>query len=787
MYNTIDSFSFDLAMPRSNITSLSDRTSPLRPASLVARVTQFYHRSFIQSAEGMAFLTRRCGIRDVGIFKKFQIGLANGSLVDVLPQDDETKEQLKTIGLLTNSGAETLRDRLIFPLCEPNGAIVNLLGVRMDLNQHDAMFLAGPRGVWNAAAAKRGTTLLVVDSILDALAAIAIGMTETVFCQSEVGLSDEQLAHFEASAVNAIGICFSDANKALAAQLTEQLAGKPIVVKTIQLPDGASVIDYLNSGDRLEQAQQLRALVSAAFANNRDPSLLHEATGRDGYERTASGFKIRFDHRHYEVKGIARQPTQLKATVKATIGGAGTGQFALATLDLYSARSREAFGKECLAYFKTTETVIRADLNTLLEYVEAWKPDSSATADVPAPSPEELKAAEAFLRNPDLFAEILSDLETLGVTGEETNKLLCYIAAVSRKLDDPLSLLIQSRLAAGKSALQNAITRLVPDEDKAEYTRLTSQALFYQDEFSLAHKLLVLEEAEGLGEAAYSLRALQSAKKITVATTTKDPLTGRLRTDAYHVEGPIAVLLTTTRQVLDEETQSRFLVLTIDESAKATETILRAQRHRDTLAGYLAELDKNALIAKHHTAQRMLESVVVINPFAEQLTFPANGLRARRDQKKYLMLIKSVAFLFQKQRTFHEGKRGDQTFKYIQVTPDDIRVANGLAAYVLRHANDELSAPARTLLKLIGDLVKAHSTDAGEAGSAFVFTRRQVREATGWSDWQMRTHLKELEDLEYLVAKLGSRGKEYQYELNSIPEALSVDLVDPDTLKATSR
>ena len=59
--------------------------------------------------------------------------------------------------------------------------------------------------------------------------------------------------------------------------------------------------------------------------------------------------------------------------------------------------------------------------------------------------------ALAFLKSADMFEEILSDFETIGYTGEQMNKLLCYIAAVSRKMEAPLSVMIQSRSAAGKS------------------------------------------------------------------------------------------------------------------------------------------------------------------------------------------------------------------------------------------------------------------------------------------------------------------------------------------------
>ena len=91
-----------------------------------------------------------------------------------------------------------------------------------------------------------------------------------------------------------------------------------------------------------------------------------------------------------------------------------------------------------------------------------------------------------------MFDEILTDLEAIGVTGEETNKLAGYLAAVSRKLDEPLSVLIQSRSAAGKSTLQDAVLSLVPDEDYVKYTRITDQALFYKDEDSLVHKILAI-------------------------------------------------------------------------------------------------------------------------------------------------------------------------------------------------------------------------------------------------------------------------------------------------------
>jgi len=792
--------------------------TPAQRVKLLTRVVAFYHRRFLDTPEGLRYLTHMRGIHDLSLFKTFQIGYADGSLLEALPQDEQALAELRALGVLTERGRELFDGCVVFPLWNEAGAVVSLYGRRIHDGTVNHLYLPGAKqGLWNAQAAKRSTTIILTEALIDALTALDAGVTEAIPCYGVHGLTDEHLALFTQYGVHNVVLCFDadEAGERGAIQAGERLREKGFAVAQVQLAAGMDINSALNSGhsaDDIEAARRaFRDAVAQAFAPAPAPvaalakadvmtsapvadvadaveaasvSSLTAAVPTDGYELTAHGFKLVFAGRCFEVKGIAREATQLKATVKAW--GEKARGFELTTLDLYSARSRDAYARACANLFGEQDAVIKNDLKRLLERVEAWERPEGAQADaVPVPSGEERDAAERFLANPSLCEEILADLQTLGVAGEHSNKLLCYLAAVSRKLDDPLSLLIQSRSAAGKSTLQNAVLTLVPDEDKVHYTRLTSQALFYQEETSLMHKVLALEEAEGLGEAAYSLRALQSSKKITVATTIKDPATGKLKTDSYSVRGPVAVLLTTTQAALDEETASRFLTLTIDESTAMTETILRAQRQRDTLEGYLAELDKQAVIAKHHAAQRLLEPLVVINPYAEQLAFPVHSLRARRDNKKYLMLIKAVAYLHQRQRPVLEATRGAQTFRYIQVTHDDIQCANTLAAHVLGASLDELTAPARNLLKLLHPMVAQHCEQQRIAPAQYIFTRKDVREATGWSDWQVRTHMRELEELEYVKARMGAWGKEYVYELSwdgREDARFGFTLTDPATL-----
>jgi hypothetical protein len=321
--------------------------------------------------------------------------------------------------------------------------------------------------------------------------------------------------------------------------------------------------------------------------------------------------------------------------------------------------------------------------------------------------------------------------------------------------------LIQSRSAAGKSTLQDAILSLVPDEDYLKYTRITDQALFYKDKDSLVNRILAIEEETGMGGAAYSIRNIQSSGSITVAATGKDPATGKMRTEEYTVNGPVTVMITTTAAEIEGETASRFLFLTIDESSEMTGAIHEMQRQAETLDGLLRKKKKERIVRKHHNAQRMLKKVSVVNPFGRHLTYPNRSLRTRRDHKKYLGLIRAVAFLRQFQREIKTADAEGEPVEYVEVTLDDIARANVLAHEILGQSLDELAKPSRTLLGLIHEMVTA----GGKPADQTWFTRRTIREHTGWSDWQVKTHVRQLEELEYLHVRSGSRGREYAYAL----------------------
>ena len=749
----------------------SSKVLSVTERKLLARVVSYYQHTLNEDSRGLNYLKKERGITDNQSLKDFGAGYANGTLLEILPVEDpaaggndpEIIQALKTIGILNAKGHEVFYNCVVFPLYSTKGSIENLYGRNISDDAGTThLYLPGPRsGLVNRQAINRSQTVILTESIIDALTLYDQGFKNVIPIYGVNGLIDDHLQLLNRKIKTAYLVFDADeAGKRAAGAVSLRLKEKGIIAYPVTLP--VKDVNLYFKRHTPEQFESLlktvnpRSLEQSVNVNNRKQTL---------YKETDHGFIVGFGERQYQIKGIQRGDTQLKATVKASSDVQGNLAFELTTIDLYSSRSRVWFAKLCADLFAAAEELVKEDVGRLLTLVEEYKPKAKQ-ASVAEPTKEQKAAAMAFLKSPKLFEQILADLETLGVVGETTNKIVSYLAAVSRKLPKPLSVLIQSRSSAGKSTLQNAVLSLVPDEDYEKYTRVTDQALFYKEEDSLVHKILAIEEDAGVGGAAYSIRNIQSAGKITVAATGKDPGSGKMKTEQYTVKGPVSVMLTTTAAELDQETASRFISLSIDESAEMTRAIHAKQRQARTLAGLVQRTKSDTVINKHHTAQRLLKSVAVVNNFDQYLSYPSGNLITRRDHDKYLGLMEAIAYLHQYQRKTKTVNVDGQAVEYIEVTLEDIDTANALANEVLGRSLDELPKPSRTLLEAVYKMVKEISEKRNTSIDDFFFNRRMIREYIGWTDWQIKTHIKLLEELEYLHVRMGAQGKQYSYALN---------------------
>lgn len=557
------------------------------------------------------------------------------------------------------------------------------------------------------------------------------------------------------------------------------IATQPVSARSLPLAAEEAAKEDIQPEQATPRPELPCAALPAQVIPEASPPPLTPETKILGHERE---YVVTFGPRRYRIRGLEKNLSYevLKVNLLAstpTVEGGGEDEHAppqavhVDTLDLYQARGRAAFVKAAAAELGVAEEVIKGDVGKLLLVLEAEQEKLICAAQQPqAPTVRTVEGeahtrAMELLRSPELMQRIAADFGRSGVVGESTNVLIGYLAAISRKLERPLALLIQSTSAAGKSSLLDAVLRFVPEEDRIVYSAMTGQSLFYMGEMNLKHKVLAVAEEEGAHRASYALKLLQSEGELTIASTSKDPATGKLSTQEYHVEGPVMIALTTTAAEIDEELLNRCLVLTIDEGRAQTVAIHAAQRERRTLAGLLAKAERERVLKTHQDAQRLLEPLAVMNPYAQHLTFINDRTRTRRDHEKYLTLIDAIALLHQHQRDVKTLRHGDRELRYVEVTLADITVANQLAHEALGRTLDELPPQTRRLLSLVAERVEQQCAAQQINRADYRFSRREVREYTRWGDTQLKLHLGRLTELEYLLVHRGGRGQSFEYEL----------------------
>jgi len=527
------------------------------------------------------------------------------------------------------------------------------------------------------------------------------------------------------------------------------------------------------------QASTLAADAAAPAAKGKKPASESAPSGAVGagdacpVNGHADEATFTFGERAWRVRGVAKNLSfeTLRVQLRVLFAApASEARFHLDTLDLCNAKHRQNFVAQARDETGLSADILKRDLGQVLLKVEELQEQHIRQAVEPQRKEvvlqdDEREAALALLRDPQLLDRILADFERCGVVGETTNKLVGYLAAVSRKLDRPLAVIIQSTSAAGKSSLLEAILAFVPEEERVKYSAMTGQSLYYLGDSGgltgLQHKVLAIVEEEGAERASYALKLLQSEGELTIASTGKDPQSGRMVTQEYHVEGPVMILLTTTAIDIDEELLNRCIVLTVDESREQTRAIHALQRERETLAGMLLNIERDATLRLHRNAQRLLRPLRVVNPFAQRLTFLDDRTRTRRDHTKYLALIRTLALLHQYQRPLKQTN----AVQYIEATLDDIATANRLASEVLGRSLDELPPQTRRLLLLLDEFVGQQCRRLKLARADYRFSRRDVREFTRWSDTALKVHLHRLEEMEYVLVHRARRGQGFVYEM----------------------
>ncbi len=796
--------------------------------TILNQVIDYYHQTLKQTPEALAYLKKR-GFDNVELIDTFKLGFANRSLGLRLPlknrkEGKQIREQLQAVGILRTSGHEHFNGSIVIPVLDENNNVLEAYGrkIRTNLTKGTPKHLYLPgqhNGVFNQQCLKSNDEIILCESLIDALTFYVNGFTNVTTSYGTGGFTADLLDAFKSNKIKRVLIAYDrdNAGDKAALELSKQLNKENIDTYRIQFPKNTDANDYaleragngainkkgvasrlglvirkaewMSNGSgkaepaiqrtdnriqktdtkKLVKGENLSSLAAEEVIPEPSAHVMPKAGSTTNVDITNREVLISFGERKYRIRGLAKNLSyeQLKLNIHIS----KEELYYIDTFDLYHAKARANYIKQASLELGVENNTIKKDLGKILVKLEELQEQQIKSAldpqtkEQPTLTEVEYQDAMELLKSPNLLERITQDLTACGIIGENTNKLTAYLGCVSRKLDKPLAIIIQSTSAAGKSTLMDAVIEMMPEHEKVQYSAMTGQSLFYMGETSLQNKILAITEEEGAHNASYALKLLQSEGKITIASTGKDEASGNMETKEYSVQGPVMLFMTTTAIDIDEELMNRCLILTVNESREQTKAIHNLQREALTLDGLKANTQKQQIIQTHQNAQSLIKSLKVVNPFADKLTFMSNKTRTRRDHMKYLNLINTIALIHQHQRTIKSIQSNGETIHYIEVEINDIEWANKLAHIILGRTLDELPPQTRTLLTLVKKMIKS-ACEKGQIEQAdYRFSRRDIREFTDWSDGQLKIHCSRLSDMEYLIVHRGGRGLAIEYEL----------------------
>jgi hypothetical protein len=305
--------------------------------------------------------------------------------------------------------------------------------------------------------------------------------------------------------------------------------------------------------------------------------------------------------------------------------------------------------------------------------------------------------ARKLLRSLDFLYLTMMKIGELGVVGEKRNRLVLFLAGITKDLDQQVSVLVKGQSASGKSNLMRKVLLLFPPECVISRASLSAKAPVH-GEGSLQGKIFYLFEYRGGKDAQYLLRLQQSEKMIAHEYTT---IRGSEReTIVSERVGSPVIFTTTTESKVFTDDETRFLSTWIDDSSQQTLAIMQSQVAKSRAAGTLG-------IASWQEAIRLIGRQRCEFHFADWFReiprmVPTDNVRVRRDWERFLTFCKAVALC----RSFTASSSGVKPGRQVTVSFADycvthiiVNAALASSVYTLHERELALAEAVRKLTK----------------------------------------------------------------------------------------
>ena len=467
---------------------------------------------------------------------------------------------------------------------------------------------------------------------------------------------------------------------------------------------------------------------------------------------------------YYIKGGLPKALDSLKITLE--IENIATGRKSRTKPDLFEDKQVEKISREAGEKLGIRADLIELDLNYLTDLLDQYREQqlketetTNKSEKVTIPIEEQQKCIN-YLKQKNLIQKFNNQIEKAGITGEENNRIFLFVIATSYKMPDTLHALIQGSSGSGKTYLSRQITDLMPKEDVIRLTRVTESSFYNYGEYEIQHKLIALEDIDGLKEEAeYAFRELQSNGEIISSTSTKDEGSGQIKAQIRRVKGPIGSIATTTKGEIYEDNMSRIFLLAVDESKDQTNRIIQYQNQKS--AGMINKSEEIQTKYFIQNCIRMLKPYEVINPYANKILLPQEAHKIRRLTELYHAFINQITLLNQYQRKKIKSPSFGGVGEVLITEKEDVQIAIDIMFDSIILKIDELDGSMRQFYEEL----KTYIMKQGDEYQNYQFTQREIRQVLNISKTQIYRYITDLLNLEYITQTGGYINRGFKYKI----------------------
>ncbi|MEM0503327.1 MAG: helix-turn-helix domain-containing protein [Archaeoglobaceae archaeon] len=413
---------------------------------------------------------------------------------------------------------------------------------------------------------------------------------------------------------------------------------------------------------------------------------------------------------------------------------------------------------------KDTEVILAKLLPEILKNSEIFNENGRKREERREDEEAEIRRkAEEFLSRKDIL-KVVKQILDKRIVGEDENKLLLFLICLSKEIE-PQACLLVSESGAGKSYMLHQVLEIFI-EDVLWFSRVTPSAL---DRIGrdLTGKIFAIEEEAGITpEAEAMIRAWISEGQLKLLTTVKDE-EGNIKTAEIETTGKPVFLSTTTKRRIDDERETRIWIISPDPSEEQTKLVNLFSAEREARVNFdTGDEEIRVLREALKILREENKGYIVKIPFATKLAknFPSERVRARRDFKKLLALIKVSAYLHSRNRPKIELEDGT---KVIIATPGDLGIVWRLITKAIKPTLTGLTPSHEDVLKVAEELKKEGIEE---------FTIYDLKTRLNYQKSRLSELVRELEAFGYLelTNEGGGRGKKATYKVTNYSEKTSI-------------